>query len=168
MVSVSCCFSEKLQTNILIFSKKPNQIESQYFHQHQILRLFIVCMKPWWKLIQSKKYQGLSYSYDKPCRQHSKPINFDKSWNIFLNSKYFFVSLRCSFKVKMMWTKCWNFLVIKLMKYFSNQNDDIFLWPNWWNIFVPKIILRMKWLNNFEEKKNNYLKILTIYFILKI
>ena len=33
-------FSEKLQTNILIFSKKPYQIESQYFHQHQILRLF--------------------------------------------------------------------------------------------------------------------------------
>ena len=26
--------------------KKPNQNESQYFHQHQILRLFIVCMKP--------------------------------------------------------------------------------------------------------------------------
>ena len=39
-------FLKKLQTNILIFSKKPNQIESQYFHQHQILRLFIVCMKP--------------------------------------------------------------------------------------------------------------------------
>ena len=34
-------FSGKLQTNILIFSKKPYQIESQYFHQHQISRLFI-------------------------------------------------------------------------------------------------------------------------------
>ena len=79
LVSVSSCFTEKLQTSIFIFSKKPNQIESQYFHQHQILRLFTVCMKPWWN-------QGLSYSYDKPCRQHSKPINFDKSWNIFLNS----------------------------------------------------------------------------------
>ena len=37
-------FSEKLQTNLLIFSKNPKQLESQYFHQHQILS--IVCIKP--------------------------------------------------------------------------------------------------------------------------
>ena len=133
-------FSEKLQTNILIFSKKPNQIESQYFHQHQILRLFIVCMKPWWKLIQSKKYQGLSYSYDKPCRQHSNPINFDKSWNIFLNSKYClccrgvpFKSEGCDPNVEIFlslnsWNifkpKRWNFFVTKQMKYFCDQTDE--------------------------------------------
>ena len=74
-------FSEKLQTNILFFSKNPTNLKAT--SDFKIHCLFTVFMKPWWKLIQSKKYQGLSYSYDKPCRQHSKPINFDKSWNIF-------------------------------------------------------------------------------------
>ena len=153
MVSVSCCFSEKLQTIIIIFSKKPNQIESQYFHQHQILRLFTVCMKPWWN-------QGLSYSYDKPCRQHSKPINFDKSWNIFLNSKYClchkgvpFKSEWCEPNVEIfLSSNWWNIFQTTMMKFFCEQTDEIFLWtnwwiflwPNWWNIFVTKLMNHFK------------------------
>ena len=102
-----------------------------HFHQHQILRLFIVCMKPWWKLIQSKKYQGLSYSYDKPCRQHSKPINFDRNWNIFLT-----VNIFCVIEV-FLWSQN---DVNQMLKFFGHQTDEIFFKPKWWNFFVTKLM----------------------------
>ena len=62
-----------------------------------------------------------------------------------------------------LWQKWWNVFVTKILNYVCDKIDGIFLWPTWWTIFIPKVIMKMKWLNNFEEKKNNYLKVLTIY-----
>ena len=96
----------------LVFQRSPVKLKTNNLIN---IKFLIVFMKPWWNLIKSKNYHWLSYSYDKPFRQHSKQINFDKSWNIFLISR----DCLCHRGVEIFWSpNWWNIFQTKMMKYF--------------------------------------------------